>query len=443
MVSVVGNTDGLTYDFDGTTLTITGTGPMKDIASTSVNSGQLVANTATNVVIGEGVTSVGGYAFWNVTNIKSVKLPSTITSIGDYALCNIRLSEIEIPANVSSFGYSAMANNIDLEFVIFRSVNAPTLGSISMDFKHTGGTTVYTNGWGANVNWSSYAPNSTIIPVTGLPTTYKKITYASNKVQVDSAIRDKNGTRIDTNYAKKATTLAGYGITDAHITSDVITLGANTITPLVTSQKVTSWQSTVSDSNIPSEKLTKDTLDTKVDKITSGGNIIYGYNNIIHGQNFSGSYGPALNTIPIRDSPGGVLRTAPPQSDDHCATKKYVDDLVGVTDITSSVTNIPSGGSIGNLKVYKSGNTVFINGIMHLPSMSPATALFELPFEHYAPRDKNQYGMMINSDNFTISVLNISTTETVDNTFKILFDNASGSIPNEDYYLFASYVARD
>ena len=66
------------------------------------------------------------------------------------------------------------------------------------------------------------------------------------------------------------TTLAGYGITDAHITSGVITLGSNTITPLVTSQLVTStddWSSTVSDSNIPSEKLVKDSLDGKVSDV--------------------------------------------------------------------------------------------------------------------------------------------------------------------------------
>ena len=34
--------------------------------------------------------------------------------------------------------------------------------------------------------------------------TYKKLTYDSRKVQVESGIRDGNGVRIDTNYAKKA-----------------------------------------------------------------------------------------------------------------------------------------------------------------------------------------------------------------------------------------------
>ena len=70
------------------------------------------------------------------------------------------------------------------------------------------------------------------IIVTG---SYKKLTYDSKKVQVESAIRDGEGVKISTNYAKKATTLAGYGITDAKIENGTITLGSNTITPLSSS----------------------------------------------------------------------------------------------------------------------------------------------------------------------------------------------------------------
>lgn len=62
--------------------------------------------------------------------------------------------------------------------------------------------------------------------------------------------------------AAVATTLAGYGITDAYDKSQVDTLLAG---KLDDSQLKTSWSSPVSDANIPSEKLTKDTLDAKVD----------------------------------------------------------------------------------------------------------------------------------------------------------------------------------
>ena len=36
------------------------------------------------------------------------------------------------------------------------------------------------------------------------PVTYEHLTYGSNKIQVDSAIRDGNGKQISTNYAKKS-----------------------------------------------------------------------------------------------------------------------------------------------------------------------------------------------------------------------------------------------
>ena len=65
--------------------------------------------------------------------------------------------------------------------------------------------------------------------------TYKKLKYNNTGIQVESAIRDGSGAKIDTVYAKKDTTLAGYGITDAKIANGVITLGGNTITPLTPS----------------------------------------------------------------------------------------------------------------------------------------------------------------------------------------------------------------
>ncbi len=43
------------------------------------------------------------------------------------------------------------------------------------------------------------------------------------------------------NYAKKATTLAGYGITDAKITGDTITLGSNSITPITQHQDLSEY----------------------------------------------------------------------------------------------------------------------------------------------------------------------------------------------------------
>lgn len=62
----------------------------------------------------------------------------------------------------------------------------------------------------------------------------------------DGSVWQELGTAIDlSNYATKATTLAGYGITDARIQNGTITLGSNTITPLTsfteTDPTVPSW----------------------------------------------------------------------------------------------------------------------------------------------------------------------------------------------------------
>lgn len=58
----------------------------------------------------------------------------------------------------------------------------------------------------------------------------------------------------DSVYAKKATTLSGYGITDAKIANGVITLGANTITPLTSHQSLANYYTKTEVGNLLSGK---------------------------------------------------------------------------------------------------------------------------------------------------------------------------------------------
>ena len=74
-----------------------------------------------NIVINEGVTTIGGGAFKECNNITSVVLPSTITTIGNTAFYNCTsLKTAKLPTGIKSIGESAFYNctNLSDEVVI-------------------------------------------------------------------------------------------------------------------------------------------------------------------------------------------------------------------------------------------------------------------------------------------------------------------------------------
>ena len=63
------------------------------------------------VVIGENVTSIGNYAFYNCSSLTSITLPASVTSLGNYAFAGCRgLTSITLPASVTSIGNYAFIN---------------------------------------------------------------------------------------------------------------------------------------------------------------------------------------------------------------------------------------------------------------------------------------------------------------------------------------------
>ena len=99
---------------DNYTLTISGTGAMVDYSNSSDRPWTDDANEIKDakgiktVVIGNGVTSIGGYAFSYCSGLTSVTIPASVTSIGDYAFQDCSgLTSIEIPSNVKSIGTRA------------------------------------------------------------------------------------------------------------------------------------------------------------------------------------------------------------------------------------------------------------------------------------------------------------------------------------------------
>ncbi|MBR0224375.1 MAG: leucine-rich repeat domain-containing protein, partial [Bacteroidales bacterium] len=99
--------DNLTWtlDSDGL-LTISGTGAMTDFPDEDCPWGHLI----TSVVIENGVTSIGNFAFYECNDLENVTIPNSVTSIGSSAFSYCyALTDLTIPNSVISIGNYAFA----------------------------------------------------------------------------------------------------------------------------------------------------------------------------------------------------------------------------------------------------------------------------------------------------------------------------------------------
>lgn len=72
-------------DVKGEVLTISGSGKMEDFEDPSDTPWHGNVSTITSIVIEDGVTSIGKNAFYELTNVKTVTIPSSVKEIGDNA----------------------------------------------------------------------------------------------------------------------------------------------------------------------------------------------------------------------------------------------------------------------------------------------------------------------------------------------------------------------
>lgn len=111
--------DGLSWSWSRETgvLTVTGEGVMDGYDSATMPWYEVLPYT-TSIIIGEGITSIGRYAFYNAVNVTNISLPSTLTNLDERAFeyCT-SVEELVVPDSVTSIGYGAFGNLTGLKKV--------------------------------------------------------------------------------------------------------------------------------------------------------------------------------------------------------------------------------------------------------------------------------------------------------------------------------------
>ncbi|MDR1938073.1 MAG: leucine-rich repeat domain-containing protein [Tannerellaceae bacterium] len=117
-----GTTGNLTWSITNGTLTISGTGIMPDYLNDADHDNVPWRSHRANinkVIINNGVTSIGLYAFSDCSSLTSVSIPNSVTGIGIFAFYNCRnLTSVAIPNSVISIGNYAFYSCSSLTSVI-------------------------------------------------------------------------------------------------------------------------------------------------------------------------------------------------------------------------------------------------------------------------------------------------------------------------------------
>ena len=108
--------DNLTWTLtDDGTLTISGEGKMNNYYSSSDNPWYEEKGIIQTVIINDGVTSIGSYAFDGCTKLTTIRLPENLTSIEERAFEGCAgLTSIDLPENLTSIGVGAFVDCTNL-----------------------------------------------------------------------------------------------------------------------------------------------------------------------------------------------------------------------------------------------------------------------------------------------------------------------------------------
>ena len=122
------------YTTADNTLTISGTGDMSNYTSTTMP-WKSYKSSIKNVIIDDGVTSIGTSAFYGCSGLASVTIPDAVTSIGEGAFRGCGLTSVTIPDAVTSIGDYAFGGCVGLTSVIIGNA-VTSIGSHAFDGCH-------------------------------------------------------------------------------------------------------------------------------------------------------------------------------------------------------------------------------------------------------------------------------------------------------------------
>jgi len=102
---------------EGTTLTIAGTGAMQNFSLASSTPWFSHMNSIVDVIIEDGVTNIGNTSFYESASIRSIAIPNSVTSIGQFAFSRSSLESLDIPAAVTTIGDNAISFLHNLTYI--------------------------------------------------------------------------------------------------------------------------------------------------------------------------------------------------------------------------------------------------------------------------------------------------------------------------------------
>ena len=140
--------EGWKFDEATGTLTLDGSGAMKEYTSAAEAPWYGYRDSIEHLVVKSGVTSLSSYAFVGCQNLADVTLPDTLQTIGTMTFygCD-KLDNVTIPASVRTIGSYALADALSLSRITFAG-DAPEFGTGVFTFRNlTAYYPVYASGW--------------------------------------------------------------------------------------------------------------------------------------------------------------------------------------------------------------------------------------------------------------------------------------------------------